>query len=87
MKKAALTVQAHLTGIKNWIKSKINNGILEGLNSVVQAAKRKERGYGRQHFHTMTFLLTGKLNLSRVNTLLPTRFEKEPNIIYGRYGS
>jgi len=74
MKKAALTVQAHLTGIKNWIKSKINNGILEGLNSVVQAAKRKARGYGRRHFHTITFLLTGKLNLSRVNPLLPTRF-------------
>ena len=62
MKKSALTVQAHLTGIKNWITSKINHGILEGLNSVVQAAKRKARGYGRQHFHTMTFLLTRKLN-------------------------
>ncbi len=71
MKKAALTVQAHLIGIKNWITSKINNGILGGLNSIVQAAKRKARGYGRQHFHTMTFLLTGKLNLSRVNPLLP----------------
>jgi transposase len=54
--------------------SKINNRILEGLNSVVQTAKRKARGYGRQHFHTMTFLHIGQLNLSRVNPLLPTRF-------------
>jgi len=38
-------VEAHWDGIIRWQESKINNGILEGLNSVLQAAKRKARGY------------------------------------------
>ncbi len=78
MQKAAQTVQQHLSGIHNWMRSKINNGILEGLNSIIQAAKRKARGYGKKHFATMAFLLTGKLNLQKVNPFLPTRFGKEP---------
>lgn len=74
MRKAAQTVQHHLSGVQNWMRSKINNGILEGLNSIIQAAKRKARGYGKKHFATMAFLLTGKLNLQIVNPFLPTRF-------------
>lgn len=74
MQKAAQTVQHHLSGIQNWMRSRINNGILEGLNSIIQAAKRKARGYGRKHFATIAFLLTGKLNLHKVNPFLPTRF-------------
>lgn len=45
MKKAAKTIKKHWDGILQWKKSQINNGILEGLNSVVQAAKRKARAY------------------------------------------
>lgn len=74
MQKAAQTVLHHLSGIHHWMRSKINNGILEGLNSIIQAAKRKARGYGRKHFATIAFLLTGKLNLHKVNPFLPTRF-------------
>ena len=74
MQKAAQTVERHLSGIHNWMRSKINNGILEGLNSIIQAAKRKARGYGKKHFATIAFLLTGKLNLQKVNPFLPTRF-------------
>ncbi len=74
MQKAAQTVERHLSGIHNWMRSKINNGILEGLNSIIQAAKRKARGYGKKHFATIAFLLTGKLNLQNVNPFLPTRF-------------
>jgi transposase len=74
MQKAATTVQQHLSGITNWIKSRINNGILEGLNSIIQASKRKARGYGKKHFATIAFLLTGKLNLHKVNPFLPTHF-------------
>lgn len=74
MQKAAQTVQHHMSGIHNWMRSKINNGILEGLNSIIQAAKRKARGYGKKHFATIAFLLTGKLNLHKVNPFLPTRF-------------
>ena len=51
-----------------------DNGILEDLNSIIQAAKRKARGYGKKHFATVAFLLTGKLNLRKVNPFLPTHF-------------
>jgi len=44
------------------------------LNSVIQAAKRKARGYGKKHFKTMAYLLSGKLDLNRVNGFLPTCF-------------
>jgi transposase len=67
MEKAAQMVLRHWHGIVRWKQSQLNNGILEGLNSVIQAAKRKARGYKLQHFITMTYLLTAKLNLANVN--------------------
>jgi len=71
--KAAKTVKRHWDGVIRWQKSKINNGILEGLNSVLQAAKRKARGYKRKHFKTIAYLLTGKLDFSKINEFaLPT---------------
>ena len=73
MIKAAKTVKRHWDGVIRWQKSKINNGILEGLNSVLQAAKRKARGYKRKHFKTIAYLLTGKLDFSKINEFaLPT---------------
>lgn len=49
MEKVAQTIKNHWDGIVQWNKSQINNGVLEGLNSVVQAAKRKARGYKAKH--------------------------------------
>jgi len=60
-------LEAHWDGIIRWQESKINNGILEGLNSVLQAAKRKARGYKYAHFKTIAYLITGKLDFSKVN--------------------
>ena len=72
MEKAAHTVLRHWNGVVHWTRSRLNNGILEGLNSIIQAAKRKARGYGAKHFATIAFLLTGKLNFSKINHHLPT---------------
>lgn len=73
MEAAANTILRHWDGIVRWKQSQINNGILEGLNSTVQAAKRKARGYKIKHLITMTYLLTGKLNLANLNPhLKPT---------------
>ena len=73
MKKSAKTIKNHWDGIIQWKKSQINNGILEGLNSVVQAAKRKARGYKFKHFKTIVYLITGGLDFSKVNpACLPT---------------
>jgi len=66
--KAAKTVKRHWDGIVRWYESKINNGILEGLNSVIQAAKSKARGYKTfKNYKIIVYLLTGKLDLSLVN--------------------
>ncbi len=66
--KAAKTVKKHWNGILKWYESKINNGILEGLNSVIQAAKSKARGYKTfKNYKIIVYLLTGKLDFSLVN--------------------
>ena len=73
MKKVAKTIKNHWDGIIQWKQSQINNGILEGLNSVVQAAKRRARGYKFKHFRTIVYLITGGLDFSKVNSAyLPT---------------
>ncbi len=73
MESAAAMVLRHWHGIVRWKQSQINNGILEGLNSVIQAAKRKARGYKPKHFATIAYLITGKLNLAKINPhCLPT---------------
>ena len=68
----AKTIKSHWSGILAWKCSQITNGILEGLNSIIQAAKRKARGYKFEHFKVMAYLLTGKLDLHKVNPFLPT---------------
>lgn len=73
IKQAAYTIKRHWDGVIRWKESQINNGILEGLNSIVQAAKRKARGYKLKHFKTIAYLVTGKLDFSKVNSeWLPT---------------
>lgn len=65
MKKAAKTMKQHWDGILNWFKSGINNGILEGINSLVQAAKARARGYRtNDYLITMIYLITGKLQFN-----------------------
>ena len=74
--KAAKTIKRHWAGVVKWKESQINNGILEGLNSILQAAKRKARGYKKRHFKIIAYLMTAKLNFSNVNSnclsFLPT---------------
>jgi len=73
MVKVGKTIKRHWDGVLRWKESQINNGLLEGLNSILQAAKRKARGYKKKHFKTIAYLLTGKLDLSQVNiNCLPT---------------
>ena len=62
---AARTVKRHWNGILRWHDSKIANGILEGINSLVQAAKAKARGYrSSRNLHAMIYLIAGKLELA-----------------------
>ena len=70
----AKTIKEHWDGVVEWKRSQINNGILEGLNSVIQAAKAKARGFSNfEYFKVVAYLITGKLDFSRINTYcLPT---------------
>jgi transposase len=62
--KAAKTINNRAKGILRWYTTRMTNAVLEGLNSLLQAAKRKARGY-RLHrtFITMAYLIAGKLDL------------------------
>ena len=63
VKQAAYTVKRHWDGILRWFHSHINNGILEGINSLIQAAKAKARGYrSSRNYITMIYLIAGKLD-------------------------
>jgi transposase len=62
--KAAKSINNRARGILRWYTTRMTNAVLEGLNSLLQAAKRKARGY-RLHrtFITMAYLIAGKLDL------------------------
>ena len=71
MAEAARTIKKHWDGVVGWFDSRVSNGLLEGLNSLIQSAKAKARGYRTfETFKTIVFLLTGKLDFSK--TGLPT---------------
>ena len=68
IKTVAKMIKSHWSGILSWFSSRINNGILEGINSVIQAAKAKSRGFKSfQYFRTMIYLLTGHFDYSKIN--------------------
>lgn len=65
MVKLARTIREHWDGVLRWFTSQINNGLIEGINSLVQAAKAKARGYRTsRNLITMIYLIAGKLELS-----------------------
>ena len=60
---AAYTIKRHWNGVLQWFKSQITNGILEGLNSLIQAAKARARGYRtNKNLIAMIYLIGGKFN-------------------------
>lgn len=68
IKKVAHSIKKHWNGVLQWFDSKINNGILEGINSIVQAAKARARGYkDTENYKAIAFLLAGDIDLSEIN--------------------
>ena len=63
MVEVAGTIKRHWRGILNYIRTHATNAVLEGVNSLVQAAKARARGYRNVHrFISMIYLLAGKLD-------------------------
>jgi transposase len=63
IKELAKTIKQHWAGIlKAFDASHLHTGYVESMNSLLQAAKAKARGYGTtRHFIAMAFLIAGKL--------------------------
>jgi len=62
--KASRTIRSHWSGILNYIKSRLTNGILEGINSKIQLAKKRARGYRNvDNFILMIYFIAGKLKI------------------------
>ena len=73
MLKVAKSIRKHWDRIVSYATSKITNAILEGFNSIFQAAKNKARGYKRpKTIKAIIYLLTGKLDFSKVNSFCAT---------------
>ena len=65
MIEAAATIKRHWNGVLRWFKSRIDNGILEGINGLVQAAKARARGYRTvRNLLMMIYLIAGRLEFN-----------------------
>lgn len=65
VKKVARTVKDHWNGILAWFDSKLSNGFIEAVNGLIQAAKRRARGYrSTKNLINIAYLIAGKLNFS-----------------------
>ncbi len=59
----------HWEGVLRWHWTRINNGVLEGINSLVQASKRRARGYrNKKNLIAMIYLIAGRLDFSPTHT-------------------
>jgi transposase len=60
--KFAQTLRDHAAGVLRWFVKGLTNGILEGINSLIQAAKAKARGYRTvRNIVAIAYLIAGKL--------------------------
>lgn len=60
------TIKAHWSGIVSYFENRgVTNGVLEGINSKIQLAKRRARGYRDvDNFIRMIYYMSGKLDMA-----------------------
>jgi transposase len=67
IQKMAKTVKDHWDGILSHFDSELTTGYLEGINSLIQAAKARARGYRNpRNMISMAYLIAGKLGFSKL---------------------
>ena len=60
----AKTVKRHEEGILRWFHSHMTNGLLEGINGLVQASKRRARGYRNvDNLIAMVYMVANKMHM------------------------
>lgn len=58
----ATMLKRHWDGIVRWLTSGVTNGLLESLNSLIQSAKTRARGFRTiKNLKIMTYIVAGKL--------------------------
>ncbi|HBN08814.1 MAG TPA: hypothetical protein DD435_09240 [Cyanobacteria bacterium UBA8530] len=63
-KEAAYTIKRHWEGILRFIKSRITNGITEGLNGKIKEAAKRAYGFKTfRNYRTIIYLVAGRLRL------------------------
>lgn len=69
MKRAAATIIKHWDGVVSYFRTGLTTAVLEGINSLIQAAKAKARGYRTDRYLiAMIYLLAGKLDLRQTHS-------------------
>ncbi|MFZ2472238.1 MAG: transposase [Methanothrix sp.] len=58
------TTKLHWTGITNYINTKINNELVEGTNSLIQAAKDSAIGFRSTKNSIIIYLRMGKIDFN-----------------------
>lgn len=62
IKHFARILKEHWDGVARWFECKLNNVLLDSLNSLVQAAKARASGYhSTTNFKTMIYMIAGKV--------------------------
>lgn len=62
MRKVARTIRDHSRGILNYFRGRMTTAVLEGINSLAQAARARARGYRNPRtFTTLIYLIAGRL--------------------------
>ena len=65
MKDDALMLRRHGVEILNFFHTRLTNAICEGINAMIQAAKRKARGFHTfEGYAAMIYFVAGKLDLA-----------------------
>ena len=64
MVRVARTLRKHAAGVLRWFTSRITNGLLEAINSLIQSAKARARGFRTTaNLKAIIYLIAGKLDL------------------------
>jgi transposase len=72
IKDVVTLIENHFDGIIAWHKNHLSNGLLEGINSLVQAAKAQARGYrSKTKMITIVYLTAAKLQLPSLTSPTP----------------
>jgi len=72
IKEFVTLVENHWNGIIAWHANHLSNGLLEGINSLIQAAKSRARGYrSKDKMITIVYLTAAKLQLPTLTNPTP----------------